>query len=145
MFGCWQTSDKFKQKLEKYFKIKSKLIWVKNNWSAGDLFWTYGQSYEEIWYATNGRKKLNGKRDRDCLFYDRVAGKKQLHLNQKPTDLIEFLINKSSKEGDLVLDTFMGSGTTAIACLNTNRNFIGMELDEGYFKIAKERIENHEV
>ena len=143
MFGCWQTSDKFKQKLEKYFKIKSKLIWVKNNWSAGDLFWTYGQSYEEIWYATNGRKKLNGKRDRDCLFYDRVAGKKQLHLNQKPTDLIEFLINKSSKEGDLVLDTFMGSGTTGVACLNTNRNFIGIELDENYFNIAKERIENH--
>lgn len=149
IFGCWQTGDKFKQELEKYFKIKNKIIWVKNNWTAGDLFWTYGQSYEEIWYATNGRKKLNGKRDRDCLFYNRVAGKNQLHLNQKPVELIEFIINKSSIENDTVLDCFMGSGSTGVACLNTNRNFIGIELDEGYFNIAKKRIEgvnkeNHE-
>ena len=140
IFGCWQTGDKFKQELEKYFKIKNKLIWVKNNWSAGDLFWTYGQSYEEIWYATNGRKKLNGKRDRDCLFYNRVAGKKQLHTNQKPVELLEFIIEKSSNEQDVVFDPFMGSGSTGVACLNTNRNFIGIELDEGYFEIALNRI-----
>ena len=142
IFGCWQTGDIFKQHLEKYFKVKNKLIWVKNNWSAGDLFWTYGQSYEEIWYATNGRKKLNGKRDRDCLFYNRVAGKKQLHLNQKPLEMIEFLIDKSTNEGDIVLDTFMGSGTTAIACMNKNRNYIGFELDKKYYDIAEERIKN---
>lgn len=140
VFGCWQTSDKFKQALEKYFKIKSKLIWIKNNWTAGDLFWTYGQSYEEIWFATNGRKKLNGKRDRDCLFYNRVSGKKQLHLNQKPLELIQFLIEKSSNENDIVFDGFMGSGTTAIACLNTKRNYIGFEIDKKYFNIAENRI-----
>ena len=145
IFGCWQTSDKFKQTLEKYFKIKNKLIWVKNNWSAGDLFWTYGQSYEEIWYASNGRKKLKGKRDRDCLFYDRVAGKKQLHLNQKPVELVEFLINKSSQEGDLILDTFLGSGTTAVACINTNRNYIVYELDKNTYEIAEKRIKEHTI
>lgn len=144
IFGCWQTGDKFKQYLEKYFKVKNKIIWVKNNWSAGDLFWTYGQSYEEIWYATNGRKKLNGRRDRDCLFYDRVAGKQQLHLNQKPLELIQFLLEKSSNAGDVVLDTFMGSGTTGVAALYTNRNFIGMELDGKYFNIARERIKECE-
>ena len=142
VFGCWQTGDTFKRAIGKYFKIKNKLIWVKNNWSAGDLFWTFGQSYEEIWFATNGRKRLNGKRDRDCLFYNRISGKRQVHLNQKPLNMIEFLISKSSVEGDVVLDPFMGSGTTAIACMNTGRNYIGFELDKEYYDKALKRIEN---
>ena len=141
IFGCWQTSAYFAETLAKYFKLKNRLIWVKNNWTAGDLFWTYGQSYEEIWYASNGRKKLNGGRDRDCLFYPRVAGKQQQHLNQKPVEMLEYLIAKSTNESELVLDSFMGSGTTGVACQHLNRNFIGIELDEGYFNIAKQRIE----
>ena len=74
------------------------------------------------------------------MFYNRVAGKQQLHLNQKPLELIEFLIEKSTNENDIVLDTFMGSGTTAIACINKNRNYMGFELDKKYFDIAEERI-----
>ncbi|WP_290773277.1 DNA methyltransferase, partial [Anaerofustis sp.] len=50
-------------------------------------------------------------------------------------------MRNSSKENQLILDPFMGSGTTGVACVNTNRNFIGMELDENYFNIAKDRIE----
>ena len=64
----------------------------------------------------------------------------QLHQNQKPLELIQQIIEKSSKENDLVLDPFIGSGTTAVACINTGRNFIGIELDETYFNIAKKRI-----
>lgn len=67
------------------------------------------------------------------------------HGTMKPVALMERLIEVSSLEGDIVLDPFMGSGTTAVACLNTNRNFIGMELDETYFNLAEERIESHEV
>lgn len=63
------------------------------------------------------------------------------HPTIKPVDIIENLIINSSKENDVVLDCFMGSGTTGVACMNTNRNFIGIELDEKYFEIAKERIE----
>lgn len=70
---------------------------------------------------------------------------KGLHPTQKPVSLMEYLIKTYTNEGDTVLDNVMGSGTTGIACLNTNRNFIGMELDETYFNIAKERIESHEV
>jgi len=62
------------------------------------------------------------------------------HPTQKPVLLLEDLIKTFSNEGDLVVDLTMGSGTTGVACMNTNRNFIGIELDEGYFKIAKERI-----
>lgn len=65
----------------------------------------------------------------------------QIHQNQKPIELIEQCIIKSSKENDIVFDGFMGSGTTAIASIRTNRNFIGSEIEESYFILAKERIE----
>src|SRR5699024_9776576 len=63
-----------------------------------------------------------------------------LHPTQKPVALFEYLIKTYTNEGDTVLDNVMGSGTTGVACKNLNRNFIGIELDEEYFKIATERI-----
>ena len=66
-----------------------------------------------------------------------------IHPTQKPVALMEYLIKTYTNEGEIVLDNCMGSGTTGVACKNTNRNFIGIELDETYFNIAKERIENH--
>lgn len=67
--------------------------------------------------------------------------KENYHPTQKPVALLEWLIKTYTNEGDLVLDNCMGSGSTGVACVNTNRNFIGMELTEQYFEIAKERIE----
>ena len=67
---------------------------------------------------------------------------KPLHPTQKPVALLEYLIRTYTKEGDLILDFTMGSGSTGVACMNTNRRFVGIELDETYFKIANERIEN---
>ena len=63
------------------------------------------------------------------------------HPTQKPVALLEYLIKTYTNENETVLDNCMGSGSTGVACINTNRNFIGIELDEKYFKIAKERIE----
>ena len=63
------------------------------------------------------------------------------HPTQKPVDLLEYLVKTYTNEGDLVLDFTMGSGSTGVACMNLNRKFIGIELDENYFNIAKERIE----
>lgn len=64
-----------------------------------------------------------------------------LHPTQKPFPLMEYLIKTYTNENETVLDNCMGSGTTAIACLNTNRKYIGFELDETYYNIANERIE----
>ncbi len=78
---------------------------------------------------------------RTTLFFDvvpRALG--MLHPTQKPVALLEYLIRTYTNEGDLVLDNCMGSGTTGVACINTNRNFIGIELDPEYFKIAEKRI-----
>ena len=68
---------------------------------------------------------------------------KQGHITPKPVDLLEYIIKTSSNEGDTVLDCFMGSGSTGVACLNTNRRFIGIEKDDKYFEIAKKRIKEH--
>lgn len=65
----------------------------------------------------------------------------RVHPTQKPVDLLEYLVKTYTNENDLVLDFTMGSGSTGVACLNTNRKFIGIELDEKYFNIAKDRIE----
>ena len=67
--------------------------------------------------------------------------KENYHPTQKPVALLEWLLKTYTNEGDLVLDNCMGSGSTGVACVNLNRNFIGMELTEQYFEIAKERIE----
>lgn len=68
---------------------------------------------------------------------------KALHPTQKPIELLEYLINTHSKENDIVLDFTIGSGSTGIACLNTNRKFIGIEKDEKYFETAYNRINEH--
>lgn len=67
-----------------------------------------------------------------------------LHPTQKPVPLLEYLIKTYTNKGMTVLDNCMGSGSIGIACLNTNRNFIGIEKDEKYFEIAKNRIKTHE-
>lgn len=68
---------------------------------------------------------------------------KKFHPTQKPIALLEYLIKTYTNEGDIVLDNCMGSGSTGVACINTNRAFVGIELDENYFNIAKERIESY--
>ena len=69
----------------------------------------------------------------------------RLHPTQKPVALLEYLIRTYTQPGEMVLDFTMGSGSTGVACVNINRNFIGIELDERYFKIAQERISNAQV
>ena len=82
----------------------------------------------------------------DILEFNVVPNRNgKLHPTQKPIELCEYLIKTYSNEGDIVLDNCMGSGTTGVACIRTNRNFIGVELDEKYFKIAEERIKNTQI
>lgn len=80
-----------------------------------------------------------GRYPKDVLKFNK--DKERLHPTQKPVDLLKFLIKSYTNEHDVVLDNCMGSGSTGVACINTNRNFIGIELEEKYFNIAKQRIE----
>jgi site-specific DNA-methyltransferase (adenine-specific) len=113
---------------------------------------TVGKPYTKK-SVTNGDGKNYGNFDRvgtvkvnDGVRYPRSVIKiandnhGSLHPTQKPVALFEYLIKTYTNEGDLVLDNCIGSGTTGVACKKTNRSFIGIELDENYFNIAKERI-----
>ena len=109
----------------------------------------------EINYLTNAREmaltavkkskpKFNSKYDNGIYRYPIYHGKDRFHPTQKPLKLFEELIQKHSNEGDLVVDCFLGSGTTAVAALNTKRNFTGCEIDNGTYIKMKERVEKYE-
>lgn len=120
------------------FNNKRVLVWVKNNHTAGDLYGDYANKTEFILYSQKGRRLLNGNRDTNVLNFARVNTDK--HPTAKPEKLCSYLIEKSSQENDIILDPFLGSGTTAVACLELNRHFIGIELSSEYCEIAKKRI-----
>lgn len=138
LFCFWHKVDIFKKAVEKRFKIKNIIIWEKNNTSMGDLKGSYAPKYEMVIFAHKGRRVLNGFRYPDVLTAKRTGNK--LHPTQKPIELLEIFVNSSSNDGETVLDPFMGSGSTGVACVNTGRNFIGIELDPIYFQTAQERI-----
>lgn len=122
------------------FVVKNIIVWNKGNWTSGDLEGQFGQQWEPLLLLNKGRKTINGHRYGDVWECKRVVGDTQIHQNQKPLSLIERCIETHSKEGDLILDPFMGSATTAIASIRNHRNFIGYELDKGYFEKAQKRI-----
>ena len=94
--------------------------------------------------STFNESKLDGlKYPKSILKFDRPHP--PIHPTQKPVELLVYLIKTYTNEGEIILDNCMGSGTTGVACKKLNRNFIGYEIDEKYFNIAKERIENTEV
>ena len=86
------------------------------------------------------RKTYEYKNPTTLIEFDKVR-RGSVHPTQKPVDLLEYLIRTYTNENEVVLDFTMGSGSTGVACMNTNRKFIGIELDENYFNIAKQRIE----
>ena len=144
MFTSHKTVDFFKQELENTgFNVKNMIIWDKQRQGMGDTSTVFGFQYELIFFVSKGQPKIRGKRLSDIWSFPKVVGRNQVHQNQKPIELIERCVTKHSNEGDVVFDGFMGSGTTAIAAINTNRNYIGFELDEEYYKASLNRIEEH--
>lgn len=80
----------------------------------------------------------------DIVYFKTAESEGEIvHPTQKPVSMLEYFIKTYTNERDIVLDNCMGSGSTGVACINTNRNFIGIEIDDNYFNIAKERIENY--
>lgn len=99
------------------------------------------QNYGHFKQIEDIRKGSTKKYPKSILKFSKTHPSKSQHATEKPVELCEYLIKTYSNEKDTVLDNCMGSGSTGIACINTNRNFIGIEIDENHFKLAKERIE----
>lgn len=133
------------------------LVFYKHQPTYNKTVLEYGKPYTKLNYKNNGLGDTNFSTDNSGLYHsdgercpvsvikisrDNITKGSSLHPTQKPVKLLEWLVKTYTNEGDLVLDNCMGSGSTGVACKNLGRDFIGMELDEGYFKIAKERINN---
>lgn len=137
----WRTYPFLYPLVNQYLIQRNLIVWDYGWIKAGN--W-YRFRHEFIIFATNGKSKrtfYGGEIDIwniRCINYTNLKTKH--HQAEKPVELIEKMIKNSSKEGDVVLDCFMGSGTTAVACIRNNRHFVGFELDEKYFDIANERI-----
>lgn len=117
------------------------IIWQKSNPSPMNGQYIYLSGVElAVWFKKSGAKTFNAHCKNTIFKYPN--GNSKLHPTAKNLDLFKELILDNTNEGDTVFDPCMGSGTTGVACKNLNRNFIGIELDENYFKVVKERIDN---
>ena len=124
------------------FHFTKSLIWDKGNKIMGQY---YMSQFEYILFFRKGKaKRINQCGTSDILSIHNTKTKdsegNNIHDTEKPVELMRILIENSSEKGEVVLDPFMGSGSTGIACIDTNRNFIGIEIDDEYFDIAKNRI-----
>ncbi len=147
-FTNWQEAWWFQARFHSF--LRNEIIWEKGNWAAGDLEGSLGCRYEVIFLGTKGKGwKYNGPRiqdvwsqsiDPDPRYNLNRVGTKRLHSTEKPVDLYKKIIELSTQPGDLVLDAYVGSGSSAEASLMTGRNFIGWEIDPIYHQRATDRI-----
>ena len=126
-------------------KWRSVLVWNKGAQVGigGDRETCWKRDFELIGVRDNG--PLNGKRDSGVLSFPASVSKQSGHFAEKPVSLMCYLVEKLTPPGALILDPFCGSGTTGVACMQTGRNFIGIEIDPGYADIARARIAKAEA
>lgn len=121
-------------------KPKSVLAWVKNNWSMGDLQHEHGRQWEAcLFYPQEEHEFIT--RIPDVIYAERTGN--SLHPTEKPVELIKKIL--AANTGDLVLDPFLGSGTTALAAKQLGRQFIGIELDQKYVDVTNERLKQESL
>ena len=136
----WRTYPFLYPVLIKYFAMRNLIVWDIVWFKLGNF---YRYSHELIMFATKGKSSRQfSNTDKDiwsirCINYTSPTKR---HKTEKPVELMEKMIRNSSREGDTVLDCFIGSGTTGVACVNLNRNFIGFEIDEKFYEVAEKRI-----
>ena len=148
VFNDWKNLGTISEQLEKCgFIIKDVIRWVKTNPMPRNVDRRYVNDCEFAVWAVKEGKPWTFNKPKDVGYLKPEirtgvvpGGKKRLHPTQKHMEVMEKLIEIHTNENDLMYDPFMGSGTTAVACKNKNRNVIGSEIDEKYYKISMERI-----
>jgi site-specific DNA-methyltransferase (adenine-specific) len=141
LFCHWESWPDFYDASASYLAIKSALIWHKDRGGMGDTEMEYARDYEVILYGTCGaRRPLEGRRDGAVIAGIPPVGNDRRHPTEKPVRLMQYLIGKSCPVGGLVVDPFMGAGSTLEAALNLGRRAIGIEIEERYCEIAAKRL-----
>lgn len=144
IFCHWKKWGELSKAVEAVnFNIKNMIVLNKSNFGMGDLKGAYAPKHELILFAVKGRHLMNVPPRLNDIWDVKVlySGSIRLHPNQKHESSILPAIQQSTKKNDIILDLFAGSGTTAIACLNTNRNYILIEKEEKYVDICRKRID----
>lgn len=126
-------------------RIRNVIVWVKDNWTAGNLESDFGNQYELIAFMPKEKFKIKGKRFSNVWKCPRISFDKLQHPTQKPVELISKIITCSTKQGGVVLDCYAGSGTTLVAAKRLGRHYLGVELDQKYVEIAKNRLADYTV
>lgn len=140
-FCRWDTAQQFHDELEKAgWTVQSEVIWNRGIHGMGDLNKQYAPTHDNAWFCTKGGYSFPSKRPKSVLSIDRLPANELIHPTQKPLSLMSVIVKDITRENDVVIDPFMGSGTTGVACVQTGRNFIGCEIDPTYFEIATKRI-----
>jgi site-specific DNA-methyltransferase (adenine-specific) len=134
-------NDLINEALKVGFKLHNILVWKKNNKTPNR--W-YMKNCEFIVFLHKGKSiPINNKSSCQLLDYNNINGKHKLHPTEKPVDMLkELILNSVFDENSVVLDMFMGSGSTGVACKELGIRFIGFEIDENHFNVAKNRIKN---
>ena len=140
VFASWKNVAVDIEELQKHMDIKNIIVWFKGGGGMGDLKHTLLTDYELAIVCHKGKCRIRGKREGSVFQFAKVNPNKMVHPTEKPVDLIEKIILKFTDENAVILDPFAGSGSTGVAAVNTGRKFIGFELDDKYFEIAKQRI-----
>jgi site-specific DNA-methyltransferase (adenine-specific) len=140
MFCRWDVTPLWMPYISGDLKLKTVVVWVKDNWSAGDLTGSFGNQYEQMLFITKGRHKLRGKRWSNVWEFPRVPARKLLHPAQKPVDLLQRAILASSDEGDVVVDPFAGSGSTGEAAQLARREYLLGDVDAKMVALARKRL-----
>lgn len=148
-FARWDVQEVFRECIEiAGLKVQNVCIWSKGGGGMGNLKASFAPDHEVFIFATKPDFQFPAKRPASVVTVPKVPSSKLTHPNEKPVELISQLIDYLSPPtvpGAIVLDPFMGSGTTAVACVRTGRQFIGFELDENYHRLALERIAAEEA
>jgi site-specific DNA-methyltransferase (adenine-specific) len=124
------------------FKLHNVLVWEKNNCTPSQF---YMKNCEYVLFLRKGKAKWVNDIGGSKTVHKFNNVRNKLHPTQKPIELLEFYIRNSSQENDIVFDPFVGSGSTAIAAINTKRKYVGYELDDTYYEIACNRIKEHKL
>ena len=135
-FTSWTQMSEWLLRFQQYFKLQNLLIWDKKRHSGCYSPSSWQFTWEGIFFGIKGKRKIR-KYQKDVLISEEKG--KRIAM-QKPVDIVKKLIEASSDEGMVILDPFIGSGTTAVACKQLKRNFIGIEISPEYCKIANERL-----
>ncbi|HEU5379950.1 MAG TPA: DNA methyltransferase [Ktedonobacteraceae bacterium] len=146
VFTNWQCYSSMEAVIrEEGYEIKNVLIWKKNAWSRGDLKGNWGYKYEMAFFFRKKsllpslRRFLNGKREGNILEFKKLPTNGMSHPTEKPVELLQYLIEKTTQPGEVILDPFCGSGSSGVASLASNRICVLAELEKIWANVASQK------